>query len=156
MGAAESPSTCQARAHAPAVDGAVAGTGLAYNLIEAQVFGVGCTTESLPVSEQQPQHNQNTSQSASEHKMWQTRTLVFVGGLGRRGLPGGPVGSDLSASQPLASHLLDGILCILPHTHDDNRSCWNNRVPTVRSRRRCTRRFRRQQLTHLLKKDTKP
>lgn len=38
---------------------------------------------------------------------------TFVGGLRGWGLSCGPVGSDLPASQPLAPHLLDGVLSIL-------------------------------------------
>ena len=39
--------------------------------------------------------------------------LTFVAGLGGRRLPGGPVGPDLPPPQPLASHLLYGVLRVL-------------------------------------------
>lgn len=59
MEPAESLSTCQAGADASAVDCAVAGTGLVHHLFEAQVFGVGCTTESLPVRQCRQQEQQS-------------------------------------------------------------------------------------------------
>ena len=41
------------------------------------------------------------------------RKLTFVAGLGSSRLPGGPVGPDLPPAEPLASHLLYGVLRVL-------------------------------------------
>lgn len=47
-----------------------------------------------------------------------TTGLTLEVGFGCWRLPGGPVGSDLPASQPLTVHLLDGVLRILSVNKD--------------------------------------
>lgn len=99
--------TCEPRADPPAVHGAVAGAGLVHHVVEAQLLGVACTQK----TEGWLSGSRGGRGGGLQRLPAQLRT--FVGGLRGWGLSCGPVGSDLPASQPLAPHLLDGVLRIL-------------------------------------------